>query len=136
MATIISEVAIAADANTAWALLRDFGQAHRAFPGVLTACRRDGDVRTVTFANGMEVREQLVTLDEARRRIAYAVVGGRFSQHSASMQVIADADGTSRFLWVSDFLPEEAQSIVRGLVEQGTEAFCRAAAEQQKALRR
>jgi len=127
MATVISEATLEAPADRAWALLRDSGRADRAFPGVLVAARLDGSIREVTFANGTVVREQIVTLDEARRRIAYAVVGGRFSHHAASMQIEPDGAGRCRFAWVSDFLPDEAEPLVRGLVAQGTAAFKRAA---------
>ena len=57
MATIIKDIALATQADKAWAMLREVSAADKAFPGVLTACRMDGDVRTVTFANGLVVRE-------------------------------------------------------------------------------
>jgi Polyketide cyclase / dehydrase and lipid transport len=123
MASITVEAKIEVSAERAWATLRDVGAADRAFPGVLVACRLEGDVRTVTFANGAVVRERIVDIDEARRRIAYAVIEGRFSHHSASMQIIAEGPDRGRFVWVSDFLPDEAEPLVRGLIEQGTEAF-------------
>jgi hypothetical protein len=70
----------------------------------------------------MVVREQIVDVDQAARRVAYAVVGGAFSHHGASMQVIPDGDGC-RFVWVSDFLPEETGPMVAGLTAQGVEAL-------------
>ncbi len=127
MASITKEMRLNTGADRAWAMLRDVGAAHRAFPGVLTDCRRDGDVRVVTFANGMVVRERIVDIDEMRRRVAYTVVEGRFDHHSASMQVLADGDDRCHFIWVSDFLPNELEPMVRPLVEQGCEAFRRAA---------
>lgn len=126
MASITLEKPIAADAASAWAVLRRTDRAHEAFPGVLTACEQEGDLRTVTFGNGMVVKERLVDVDEARRRIAYGVVEGRFTFHSASMQVVDDGRGASRFVWTSDFLPAEAGAVVGPLMEQGAEAFRRA----------
>lgn len=127
MASVRKELRLGVAAEVAWALLRDAGAAHEAFPGVLAACRRDGESRTVTFASGNQVRERIVAIDEAQRRIAYAVVEGRFSHHSASMQIVPEDDGRCRFVWVSDFLPNELEPTVRALVEQGAEAFRRAA---------
>jgi polyketide cyclase/dehydrase/lipid transport protein len=127
MATITSEVTLPTGAEQAWALLRAVDTADKAFPGVLTACRLDGDVRTVTFTNGMIVRERIVTIDDTRRRVAYAVIEGRFRHYHASMQVIPDGPDRSRFVWVSDFLPGELELVVRPLVEQGTAAFLRVA---------
>ncbi len=123
--SIIKDVSLDVAPETAWAALRDPGTAHKAFPGVLTACRLDGDVRTVTFAGGLVVRELIVDVDDARRRIAYAAIEGRFRHHHASMQVVARGDSRSSLVWVSDFLPNEHEALVRGLVEQGSEAFRR-----------
>jgi carbon monoxide dehydrogenase subunit G len=123
MASITLETPIAADAAAAWALLRRTDRAQDAFPGVLSACEQDGDLRTVTFVGGMVARERIVDVDEARRRIAYGVVEGRFTFHSASMQIVEDGPGRSRFLWTSDFLPAEAAAVVGPLMERGAEAF-------------
>lgn len=123
MASVMIDARIEVPADVAWALLRDPGAAAAAFPGVLTESRMQDGVRTVVFANGHVLREQIVTVDETRRRIAYAVVGGRFSQHSAAMQILPDGNEACRFAWVSDFLPDEAESLVRGLMQQGAEAF-------------
>ena len=122
MASIRRETAIDVDADQAWSVLRDFGSAARLFAGVLVDCRLEGDVRTVTFANGMVVNERLVTIDDAARRLVYTVLDGPFTQHSASMQVVPDGHGC-RFVWVSDFLPDSATSAVEPLVEAGCRAL-------------
>jgi carbon monoxide dehydrogenase subunit G len=127
MVMITSETNLDVSAERAWALLRDPGAAAKAFPGVLVASRLDGDIRTVTFAGGSVVRERVLDIDEAQRQVAYAVVEGGFSRHSAFMQIIADGPHRSRFVWVSDFLPDELEPLVCPLVEQGTAAFRRVA---------
>ena len=53
----------------------------------------EGDVRVITFGNGMVVREKLVGIDDAARRVAYTVVGGGAAHHNASAQVMVGADG-------------------------------------------
>jgi hypothetical protein len=125
MATIIKQIELAANMDKAWAIIRNVGAVHLAFPGVLTACRLDGDVRTVTFANGLIVREQIITVDEVHRRVAYAVIEGDFRHHSASIQVESVDDETCRMIWVSDFLPDDAAAMVAPLVEQGAAALRR-----------
>jgi hypothetical protein len=127
MTSVFSEAALGVSAAASWALLRDVGAAACAFPGVLVASHLEHDVRTVTFAGGTVVRERIIAIDEAQRRIVYAVIEGRFDHHSASMQIVPDGPDGSRFLWFSDFLPNDFESRVRGLVEQGTAAFRRAA---------
>jgi len=124
MASITLERPLAADADAAWAVLARTDRAQDAFPGVLTACEQEGDSRTVTFANGAVVKERIADVDSVRRRIAYGVVEGRFTYHSASMQIVEDGEG-SRFIWTSDFLPAEAAAVVGPLMEQGADAFAR-----------
>jgi carbon monoxide dehydrogenase subunit G len=126
VASVTVENELACPAERAWALLTDFENPHKAFAGVLTDSRAEQGGRVVTFANGMEAREILVDLDEARRRVAYAVVGDRFSQHAAAMQILENGGGC-RFLWTSDFLPDEAAPLVEGLMRQGATAFARVA---------
>jgi hypothetical protein len=122
MASVIMECTLNCPAEPAWALLADVANPHRAFPGVLTDARSENDERIVTFADGMVVRERIVSVDPARRRIAYAVAGGRFTQHSAAMQVFQEAEHC-RFLWASDFLPDEFASLVEQLMGQGMAAL-------------
>ncbi len=129
MASITKETPLSVSADRAWALLRSVGEAHRAFPGVLTGCRQEGDARIVTFAGGLVVRERIVDIDETRRRIAYAVVEGRFAHHSASMQVVPEGDEGCRFIWVTDFLPDDLAPMIRPLIDRGAEAFRHAAEE-------
>jgi hypothetical protein len=125
MATIHYEIVLDVPVDKAWRSLRDVGSPHHLFTGVLTDARIEGDIRTVTFAGGMEVREQIVDVSESNRRVAYTVIDGVFNHHSASMQVFAVGDRQCRFVWISDFLPNEQVDMVRPLVEQGCAALKR-----------
>jgi carbon monoxide dehydrogenase subunit G len=125
MASVIKDMEISVPAEAAWAMLREVGAADKAFPGVLTGCRLDGNVRVVDFANGMQAKERIIDLDEANRRYAYSVIEGLFSHHHASMQIMDAGEGKSRFLWISDFLPNDVEPLVSGLVDQGSAAFKR-----------
>lgn len=124
MATIIKEIAVP-DGWAAWQAACDFGNAHRAFAGILTDCTRDEDVRSVTFANGMVVRERLVGIDEGRRRIAYTVIDGAFAHHNASFQIRDNGDGSGTMIWTCDVLPDIAVETVEPLMEAGIAAFAR-----------
>ena len=125
MASIIREISVARQADDVWRAIRDVGNAHRLFAGVLTDCKLDGSVRTVTFANGMVVNETILDIDDERRRVAYTAVGGRATHHNASLQVFAAGDGQSRVVWTTDFLPNEIQPAIAGLVEAGSNAMAR-----------
>jgi hypothetical protein len=125
MATIWWEEPLAVSAGRAWAALRRVDMAHKLFSPVLIEGTMDGDIRTVTFANGLVVRERVITVDEKRRRIAYSVLGDRFEHHSASMEIVPVGPANCRFVWVSDFLPDERAEMVRPLVEQGAIALAK-----------
>ena len=101
-------------------------QAHSLFAPVLVdgTFDRDAETRTVRFANGMEVQERILDVDEDRRRVAYTVVaGGGMSYHHASMQIFNAGPEHCRFVWISDFLPAECRDRMAPLVEAGTQAL-------------
>lgn len=123
MASIHKEVALDARADNVWDAVRDFGAVHRRVaPGFLLDARLDGDARIVTFSNGTVAREVLVTCDDARKRLVYAVVSERVKQHSASIQIVADGD-RSRMIWIADVLPNEIASYIDGQMELGADAI-------------
>lgn len=125
MSAIWWEERIAVPAQAAWALLRRVDLAHELFAPVLVDGRMDGEIRTVTFANGLVVRERIVDIDEVRRRIAYTVLDDLFEHHAASMQIVPVDAGSCRFVWITDFLPADKAAMVRPLVEQGSKALVR-----------
>src|SRR5439155_17849668 len=100
MASIHKDIPIDAHPDEVWDAVRDFGAVHRRLvPGFVLDSRLDGGARIVTFSNGTVARELLVDCDDERRRLVYAVVSERIKQHSASVQVTAEADGRSRLSW-------------------------------------
>jgi carbon monoxide dehydrogenase subunit G len=123
MASIRKEISIRARPDTVWAAIRDVGQAHRLFPGVLVDAKLDGDSRIVTFANGAVVRELIVAVDDEARRFAYSATGGRTTHHNASFQVFDDGEGSSRVVWITDVLPDDLAETVRALVDAGSQAM-------------
>lgn len=125
MASIHREAVLEISAERAWSALREFGNAAQIFAGVLTDASVAGDVRTVTFANGMVAKERLIDLDNDRMRVAYTVLGPPFTHHSASMQIIRQNGQRCRFVWISDFLPNEVAASVAPLVEAGCQAIKR-----------
>jgi hypothetical protein len=124
MASIHKDISLDARADDVWAAVRDYGAVHqRVAPGFVTDCKLDGDSRIVTFANGNVAQELLVTMDEARKRLVYAVVSERVKQHSASIQVFADGEGRSRMVWIADVLPNEIASYIDGQMDLGAAAM-------------
>lgn len=126
MASIRREVKLQVKPEAAWEALRDVGSIHvRLCPGFLTDCRMDGpDARLVTFANGMTVKERIVDVDDAARRVAWSAASDRLSHHNASMQVFAEGDGC-RAVWIADLLPSEMAGPVAGMIDAGLAAMKR-----------
>jgi carbon monoxide dehydrogenase subunit G len=125
MASIIRDIAVAAPPDKVWESVRDVGNAHKLFVGVLTDCQVGEGDRTVTFANGMVVRELILDVNDEHKRVAYAAVGGRTTHHNSSLQVFAAKGGHSRIQWVTDFLPNEMAPVIGGLIEAGAAAMKR-----------
>ena len=85
---------------------------------MLTGARMADDVRTVHFANGMTVREQILDVDDERRRMAYVVLDAPgLTYHHASMQIDV-ARARAVCVRITDFLPAEAASNLQTLVDQ------------------
>jgi carbon monoxide dehydrogenase subunit G len=124
MASIRKSLSIGIDPARAWDAFRDVGAIHtRLARGFVTGTELEGDTRTVTFANGLVVREQIVTIDDAARRLVYSASGGRTTHHNASFEVLDDGPGRTRVVWTTDLLPDEAAAAVAGMIEQGFAAI-------------
>ena len=126
MASIRKRFEVAATPDEAWQALADFGALHtRLAPGFVTACSLEegGAVRLVTFANGMQVRERLVTRDESERRLVYKTEGGRASHYNAAVEVHGRDGGGSRLVWTVDLLPDELAPAIAGMMDMGVKAM-------------
>ena len=124
MASIHKDIPINAPAHDVWDAVRDFGALHtRLVPGFVLDTRLDGDARIVSFANGTVARELLVDRDDARRRLAYAVISERLTQHSASVQVVAEDEAHCRLLWTVDVLPHDIAPYIGSQMDQAARAM-------------
>ena len=126
MASIFKQVTVEVDVDTAWAALRRVGDARVLFEPVLTESRLEGGIRTVRFADGTVIREQILDIDDERRRVAYAALDSPgMTYHHASMSLIDAGPGRCQFVWVTDFLPPEVAAGITPLIEQGSAALKR-----------
>jgi carbon monoxide dehydrogenase subunit G len=124
MASIRKEIVTRTSPADVWDALRDIGALHtRLVPGFVVATRLEPGARIVTFANGITVREPIVTIDEQDRRLVWSAVGGSLTHYNASAQVFAEPDGSSRVVWIADLLPDEAARSVEGMMDAGMAAM-------------
>jgi uncharacterized protein YndB with AHSA1/START domain len=125
MASIRLEMALRADPAMVWNAVRDVGAIHtRLAPDFVKDVKLEGDARVVSFANGLVAKEQIVTIDNAARRLAYAVVQGRPTHHSASIQIVPETGGC-RLVWIADLLPNELEGPIGAMMQQGMDAMKR-----------
>jgi carbon monoxide dehydrogenase subunit G len=122
MASIQREIFIEACPDEVWDALRDVGAIHtRLAPGFVTDVKLEDGARLVTFGNGRQARERIVTVDDAARRLVWSVVGGAggaMTHHNASAQVFPEGSGC-RFVWIADLLPDALEPLIAGMIEQG-----------------
>ena len=126
MATIQSEIEIARDKSFVWDAIRDVGAIHRRLvPGFVVDCRLEGDFRVITFANGMVVREVIVTVNDETCRHAWSARGEPFIHHNASIQVFTEGAAKCRVVWIADLLPNEVSDTVEKMMSQGLDVMKR-----------
>ena len=105
MAEGVVDVTVGAPPDEVWAKLGDFGGIGEYFPGI-ESCRLEGDDRVIGLF-GMEIRERLMTRDDAGRTLTYSVVAGvPVESHSATITVEPEGDG-SKVTWTYAVTPDE-----------------------------
>ena len=136
MALLRTEISIPAAPADVWDVIRDFAAGPlRMAPGFVVGCEADGDVRVVTFADGVVVRERFVELDDDERRIVYSLIGGSMQpdHDRAEMRVVAEHGGC-RFLWTRDLRPDELGPGVQAAMDRGAEVIGRTLGTDQAAM--
>jgi hypothetical protein len=128
MASIRKIIDVGAAPAAAWDALADFLPVdRRVAPGFVTeSVPVDGD-RLVTFFNGAQVRERLVSRDAERRRLVYSVVDSAFgfAHHQATVEVCEPEPGGrgARIVWTTDLLPDELAPAIESMMEAGRSAI-------------
>lgn len=126
MASIHRTIDINVPAARAWDAMRDVGALHtRLVVGFVTDCRLEGDERTVTFGNGMSVRERIVDVSDKDRRVAWSASGDSIEHHNASAQIFERGPGKCEVVWIADLLPHDLAPAISGMIEQGLQAMKR-----------
>ncbi len=103
------DVTVNATPDEVWAKVGQFGEVDKFFPGI-ESFRLEGDDRVIGMF-GMEIRERLISRDDATRVLKYSVVDGvPIESHTATISVEADGTG-SKVTWAYDVEPAEMAPI-------------------------
>ena len=121
MASLHHEIFIAVDPGIVWNAAREIDRLHdRLVPGFVAATEmldvEGAPVRRVTFANGAVADETIVSVDDSRRRLVWAIKA--FEHHNGVLQVIEAPDG-ARVVWTADLLPDSLADRVSPMMAQG-----------------
>jgi uncharacterized protein YndB with AHSA1/START domain len=123
MASIRKQVHIDAPVAKVWDALRDVGALHtRLVPGFVIDTKMDGSARIVTFGNGQVAREEIVSVDDSLRRVAWAILDPPFEHYSGVASVEPEVGG-ARFTWTVDLLPNEMAEKVDGMMSAGIQVI-------------
>ena len=119
MATIQKEIEIERNKDFVWDAIRDVGAIHkRLVPGFVINCKLEGHWRTVTFANGMVVRELIISVDDNTCRHSWAAEHESINHYNASVQVFSEGDHKCRVIWIADLMPNEMAGSIDQMIEQ------------------
>ena len=124
MASVTQEITTSARPERVWDAIRDIGALHtRLVVGFVVDTRLEPGARIVTFKNGMVVKEPIVTIDEQARRLVWSAEAPSLAHYNASVQVFDLEGQRSRVVWIADFLPDDAQTFVAGMIGEGMAAM-------------
>jgi len=124
MATIIREIEIGRSKEFVWDAIRDVGAIHkRLVPGFVIDCKLEGDWRTVTFANGMIVRELIVSVDDNICRHSWGARNELLSHYNASIQVFSIDNSKCRVVWIADLMPNSVAGSIADMINQGLQTM-------------
>src|SRR5437764_15000835 len=92
MPSLHKEILIHTSPDEVWDAARDVGALHtRLVPGFVTDVEMiegcDPPVRVVTFASGAVLKETIVDIDDAERRLVWTVESDQVRHHNGALQV-------------------------------------------------
>src|SRR5215472_7949517 len=86
-------------------------------------CKLEGDWRTVTFGNGMVVRELIVAVDDRTCRHSWSARGEPLTHHNASVQVFSEGQDKCRVVWIADLMPNEIAEAIGEMIQKGLDTM-------------
>jgi hypothetical protein len=113
MASIRHERRINAPADVVWNVIARPESIVEWFPGVVAASM-EGSIRTITLATGIEMPEEILTIDPAQRRFAYRITAPLYRFHLGVIDVIEIGENDSLCVYSTTAEPDTLALIVAG----------------------
>ena len=113
MGTVRRETRIRRSADDVWALAGDPARVHEWFPGMVSSAV-DGSTRTITTETGIEMPEEIVTVDPILRRFQYRITSGIVQHHLGVIDVFDLGDDSSLVAYSTDAEPDAMALMIGG----------------------
>lgn len=113
MASLRHERRINAPADVVWNVIARPESIVEWFPGVVSATM-EGSIRTITTASGIQMPEEILTIDPLQRRFAYRITAPIYRFHLGVIDVIDLAEGDSLCVYSTTAEPDTLALLVAG----------------------
>ncbi len=125
MATITKTIPAKSGAVAAWQKISDIGAVDK-LVDMIAACSLEGDTRVCTLPDGQEIKERIITVDEAAKRVVYTVTDGPLPLefHCASVQVTG-ATGQAQVVWTVDVKPDEIAAPLGEMMDAAAQSMAK-----------
>lgn len=113
MASLRHERRIAADADIVWEAIRRPESIPTWFPGIVS-CTVEGTKRVITTAAGIEMPEEILTIDPLIHRFAYRITSPLYRFHLGVIDVIALGPSDSLCAYSTTAEPDPLALLIAG----------------------
>jgi hypothetical protein len=113
MASLRHERRINAPADVVWNVIARPESIVDWFPGVVS-CTVEGSLRTIRLASGIEMPEELLTIDGLQRRFAYRITAPPYRFHLGVIDVIGLSESESLCIYSTTAEPDALALIIAG----------------------
>ncbi|MGA7835859.1 MAG: SRPBCC family protein [Acidimicrobiales bacterium] len=113
MASLRHERRINAPADVVWNVIARPESIVDWFPGVVS-CTVEGSLRTIRLASGIEMPEELLTIDRLQRRFAYRITAPPYRFHLGVIDVIELTEDESLCIYSTTAEPDALALIIAG----------------------
>jgi hypothetical protein len=113
MASLRHERRINANVERVWDVVRRPESIPDWFPGIVS-CSVQGNIRVITTATGLEMPEEILTVDNLLHRFAYRITSDLYQFHLGVIDVIGIAEGDSLCIYSTTAEPDALALIIAG----------------------
>lgn len=123
MASLRSTARIARPADDVWAVVSDPAAISIWFPGIEQSTAGDG-TRSCTLTGGHQLEEDVVNVDDERRRFQYRITGGMpVEHHLGTVDVLEDGPDSSLVVYSTEIKSDDLAGMMGPAVEGGVQGL-------------